>query len=123
MGSHKKRFDKGSQAFFFMLLWPLPSFATASGRRNNVAFRFTTLTAERLVGRIPSLPPKRRISRAFNRSAFSMSKNRCLYSQALAKEPFEVLIRNSTSANSIAVEKFRNLCYNNKQARQVCQNA
>ena len=34
-----------------MLLWPLPSFATASGRRNNVAFRFTTLTAERLVGR------------------------------------------------------------------------
>ena len=31
--------------------------------------------------------------------------------------------RFSTSANSIAVEKFRNLCYNNKQARQVCQNA
>ena len=31
--------------------------------------------------------------------------------------------RNSTLANSIAVEKFRNLCYNNKQARQVCQNA
>lgn len=27
--------------------------------------------------------------------------------------------RNSTLANSIAVEKFRNLCYNNKQARQV----
>ena len=39
-----------------MLLWPLPSFATVSGRRNDVAFRFTTLTAERLVGRIPSLP-------------------------------------------------------------------
>ena len=39
------------------------------------------------------------------------------------KVPFEVLIRNSTSANSIAVEKFRNLCYNNKQAGQVCQNA
>ena len=30
-----------------MLLWPLPSFATASGRRNDVAFRFTALTAER----------------------------------------------------------------------------
>ena len=33
------------------------------------------------------------------------------------------LFRKSTSANSIAVEKFRNLCYNNKRARQMCQNA
>ena len=40
-----------------MLLWPLPSFATVSGRRNDVAFRFTTLTVEKLVGRIPPLPP------------------------------------------------------------------
>ena len=31
--------------------------------------------------------------------------------------------KNYTLANSIAVEKFSNLCYNNKQARQVCQNA
>ena len=34
-------------SLFLMLLWPLPSFATASGRRNNVAFRFTALTAAR----------------------------------------------------------------------------
>lgn len=36
---------------------------------------------------VTNAPPKRRISRAFNRSAFSMPKNRCLYSQAPAKVP------------------------------------
>ena len=34
-----------------------------------------------------------------------------------------MFFNNSTFANSIAVENFRNLCYNNKRARQVCQNA
>ena len=111
-----KGLTKTVMPFFLLVALPdgIRCTSTASGRRNNVAFRFTALTAERLVGRIPSLPPKRRISRAFNRSAFSMPKDRCLYSQAPAKVPFEVLIRNSTSANLIAVEKFRNLCYNNK---------
>ena len=54
-----KRLDKDSHAFFLLVALPdgIRCTSTASGRRNDVAFRFTALTAERLVGRIPSLPP------------------------------------------------------------------
>ena len=93
--NQKKGLTKTVMPFFLLVALPdgIRCTSTASGRRNNVAFRFTALTAERLVGRIPSLPPKRRISRAFNRSAFSMPKDRCLYSQAPAKVPLRNLAR------------------------------
>ena len=54
-----KRLDKDSHAFFLLVALRdgIRCTSTASGRRNNVAFRFTALTAEMLVGRIPSLPP------------------------------------------------------------------
>ena len=44
----------------------------------------------------------------FDRAA----KRRACISQAPVKEPFLIFLKNSTSVNPIAVEKFRDLCYN-----------
>ena len=45
--SHKKRFDKNSQAFFLCSFCSRRLIPFALGVRNDVAFRCTTLTAER----------------------------------------------------------------------------
>lgn len=51
---------------------------------------------------------KRVVWRVLDRAA----KRRACISQAPAKEPFEIYSEISMSANSIAVEKFREICYN-----------
>ena len=70
-----KRLDKDSHAFFLLVALPdgIRCTSTASGRRNDVAFRFTTLTAERLVGRIPSLPPNKRLP--YNGQSFILRRD------------------------------------------------
>ena len=55
--SHKKRFDKFGQAFFLCSYCTRHQVVAISGVRNNVALRFTTLTAEGHGGRIPLSPP------------------------------------------------------------------
>ena len=129
---------RGATCFLFKIfqtnrLLPLPCFPLWGKclRKQTIEVNFNFLT---LIQLFPSKQvctnnQKKSIQLFFspkNANNTNLEKSGFVLFFAMFKHPpkFHLkFFKNSTSANSIAVEKFRNLCYNNKQARQVCQNA